>query len=384
MQMAFVHGSETSLDPQAEFTAGVAAMFAGQYDNAIAVFSELYRKTHSPRVKLEWARAAFLAKNYDVSRQLFSEVLLENPPDIVRFNISLYLGEIAKLGNSTDYGFSYVRDTNPFAFSKPQTVTIYGMPFTYRPPRTQETLHGVNAYITHSRTLNTAGTVRAMVEAEDTEYSGQNNNKSSLKLSLDIKPSLENNWSIKTGFDAYLQRRALLLYQPFVGLGYRKDQMGGLIHQLQIDLRHGENIYPDFSSINGTFNSISIQASKNLNPELQIGGSYYMDATTSASASSAYKTQAQGLFAKFFTPAIRSNTKISYTNSKRHYSGVDELFLVKRKDERTILSLAIQPYSLKFAELYPSIEFGHEVTDSSIPINGYQRNFISLQLKRNY
>lgn len=382
--MAFAHGSEVSSDPQAEFTAGVAAMFAGQHDKAMTVFSALYKKTRSPRVKLEWARAAFLAKEHDLSRQLFSEVLLDNPPDIVRFNISLYLGEIAKLGNSTDYGFSYVRDSNPFAFSKPQTVTIYGMPFSYRPPRTQETLQGVNAYIIHSRTLNTAGTVRAMIEAEDTEYSGQDNSKSSFKLSLETRLSQENNWSIKTGLDAYLQRRELLLYQPFVGLGYRKDQMGGLFHQVQLDLRHGRNIYPDFSSVNGTFQSINIQASKNLDPKFQLGSAYYADESTSSSASSAYKTQAHSVFVRFFTPLIRSNTKINYTRSTRLYNGVDELFLVRRKDDRTVFSLAIQPYSLRLAELYPSIEFGREVTDSSIPINGYQRNFISLLLKRNY
>ncbi len=169
LSSTFAIGQVRYIDPaQVQFEAGVSALFSDDLENALKLFEDLYKKTNAPRVKLEWARAAFLAKKYKLSSQLFNEVLAENIPDSVRFNISLWLTEISALSDQTDYGFTFVRDTNPFAVGKQQTILIYGTPFLYSPPQDIETLLGLNFHFRHSRTLNASGTVTPYIKAETT------------------------------------------------------------------------------------------------------------------------------------------------------------------------------------------------------------------------
>lgn len=372
-------------DPaQIQFEAGVQQMFANRLDEAIAIFEDLYNKTRATRVKLEWARAAFLGKRYALSRRLFDEVLAEPIPDIVRFNISVYLGEIAKLGDQTDYGFSFVSDTNPFAVAKKQQVLIYGIPFTYTPPKVQETLAGLNFYVAHSRSLTESGTVRLIAEADNTEYQGEDNNKSAVKLAVQLKSNAADNTSLRLGVDHFYQRRVLLLRQPYVGLQYRKDQLGGVFQQLQVDLRAGKNTYPDFSYVDGHTASVGVSVTKNISNNLQMGASLFFDGTTSKTESQGYNTTAANVNARFFTPFIASNTRLNYSWSNRTYKAVDELFAVTRSDRRVAISASIQPYTLKIMGLYPTLELGIEKTKSSISINSFDRTFANFTLRKNY
>lgn len=369
---------------QVEFEAGVQSMFAGQHAVAVSIFSELYRKTGAPRVKLEWARAAFLAKQYNLAEVLFNEVLTEPIPDIVRFNISIYLGEIAKLGDRTDYGFTFTRDTNPFAVARQQQILIYGMPFNYTPPKAQETLSGLNFYVSHSRSLTSDGAVKLIVEADDTEYEGKDNNKSAAKLALQFKQKAEDDLSFRVGIDHFFQRRDLLLKQPYLAAQYRKDQLSGFLNQYQIDARAGLNRYPDFSYVDGNIASLGATVAKNLSNSIQVGANLYFDQTSSKTTSQAYRTVVAGGYARFFTPAISSNTKLSFTRTNRSYKGIDELFIVKRSDDRDVFSASVQPYALKIKGLYPAIEFGIERSQSNIPVNSFSRSFINLMLRKNY
>ena len=62
---------------QAQFILGGIALNNRDYEAAVAIFSDLLRKTNSPRVKLELARALFLAHRFKDAKQVFQEVLSE-------------------------------------------------------------------------------------------------------------------------------------------------------------------------------------------------------------------------------------------------------------------------------------------------------------------
>ncbi len=369
---------------QVIFEDGVRAMFSGNYDSSIKTFEQLYQATKSQRVKLEWARSAFLAKQYKLSKRLFDEVMAENPPAIVKFNIHLFLGEISKLGDQTDYGFSVVRDTNPFGFSKPQNILIYGIPFSYTPPTKKETLTGLNFYINHSMTLNEGRNIRLIANLEDTEYQGENNNKSSAKLALQFKINAEDNLDFKIGGDYYFQRRELLMIQPYLGLQYRKDQVGGVLDQYQFSLRAARNQFPDFPHIDGPQHSVSASATKSISQHVQLSVDGYLDQFASKTKSQGFNTTTKGVRAKIFAPIIGSFIHLGYTQTSRDYKELDELFLVKRNDDRVLRSITLQPYSFKILSLHPSIEMGYEKLASNISINSFERKYINFALKRNF
>lgn len=369
---------------QRQFEAGVAEMFAGKYEQAVSTFQDLYRRTGSVRVKLEWARAAFFWKRYDLSKRLFDEVTAQPLPEIVRFNVSFYLAEIAKLGNHTDYGFSFTRDTNPFVLSKPQEVWIFGLPFKYSPPEPKQSLAGVTFYGIHSRALNESGNVRFIGEVNDTEYEGHNRNKSTLKLALQVKRRIEDEVSLKVGVDHFFQRRERLLVQRFLAMELRRDQPFGILDQYQLEAKLASNQYPDFPQLDGHMKSLAAVAVKNAGPGIQLGANVYADMTSSNMASQAYKTEGVGAYVRFLATPLKSNTRISHTRLIRNYGGIDELFMVQRSDIRDITSISIKPYGFKVANLFPAVEFGVEKSRSNIPINAFERAFVNVSLTKNY
>ena len=382
---AIALGQDRHVDPaQVQFEAGMRAMYSGDHEAALALFEDLYKKTNASRVKLEWARAAFLAKKYSLSAQLFEQVLEGNTPDSVRFNISLWLTEISALSDQTDYGFTFVRDTNPFAVAKQQTILIYGIPLLYTPPKGMETLSGLNFYIRHSRTLDSLGTVRLIAEADDTQYQGRDNTKTSVKAALQIKRRSEDNLSLRLGLDHFFQRRDLLLKQPYVRIQYRKDKLTGVLNQYQLDAAVTKNIYPEYSFVDGQTISLSANASKNVREGMQIGGNLYIDETETKLWTQGSNTVAGTVYSRLLVPPIRSTVRLSLTKSSRTYNGIDELFLLRRHDTRDVLSASIQPYSLKVFSLFPSVEIGVENSKSNIAINSFKRTFINFALKKNY
>ncbi len=369
---------------QRQFENGVAQMFAGRYEQAVATFEDLYRRTGSLRVKLEWARAAFFWKRYELSRRLFDEVLAHSVPEVVRFNVSLYLAEIAKLGNHTDYGFSFTRDTNPFTLSKPQEVLIFGLPFRYSPPEPRRTLAGITFYGIHSRALNESGNIRFIGEITDTEYEGMDRNKSALKVALQFKRRVEDEVSLRVGIDHFFQRRERLLIQRFLAAELRRDQPFGLLDQYQLEMKLTSNRYPDFPQLDGHQRSLAAVVVKNIDAGIQLGANLYADTTSATLSAQAYRTEGAGGYVRFLAAPIRSNTRIGHTRLVRTYSGVDELFMIRRSDVRDITSISIKPYAWKIADLFPAIELGFERSRSSISINTFDRAFLNFSLSKNY
>ncbi len=157
---------------QNEFRKGLSFLFNSNYSDAEDVFEGLFARTKAPRVKLEWARAAYLNKNYELSKKLFEEVMESEIPESVRFNIMIYLNQLADLTDQIDYKINFVRDTNPQGSSKPQTIIIYGIPFEYIPVQRQETLNGINLGVYYSKRIMDFKDQRLILDFDVTDYYG--------------------------------------------------------------------------------------------------------------------------------------------------------------------------------------------------------------------
>src|SRR5690606_42066865 len=96
------------------FKAGLQAERAGRYDVAIGNFRRLLREAPTPRVKLELARALYLAGHYQESLALFREVY-EAPetPQTVKRNIVPFIREAELRIMRVRYGTRMVTNSNP-------------------------------------------------------------------------------------------------------------------------------------------------------------------------------------------------------------------------------------------------------------------------------
>jgi len=374
-----------SIDYQKVFELGVKALIQSDYSEAKRIFEALYFKTKSARVKLEWARSAFLAKDYSLAQRLFTEVLeLEDIPDTVRFNVSLFLSEISKLSDFTDYRVSFVRDTNPFGSADAQTIEIFGIPFNYTPPNQKQTLNGVNLFFYHSRTITDDGLTRFLFELDGTNYQGKQNSKLTTRASLETRFNRLSNTSYRIGYETTLLRESKVVEQPFVSINYREDRLVGFFDRIQGELKHAKNRYPDYPFANSDTNSMNFSVAKNIKPTIQISSGLYLDKNFAEANFQSFQTWAYSVGLKFFTPFISSNTQITLLRSEREFNGIDDLFLKKRVDNRELISLSIQPYSFKVLGLYPAFEVGKERTKSSISINSFDKVVFNVSLRKTH
>jgi outer membrane protein len=122
---------ETPSHPQLRFLSGLVAMNRNETQRAIRIFrSILIDHPKAQRVRLELARAFFVAKDYGNAARQFQFALAGHPPEAVRANINRYLYAIRQ-AKSLSYNLevSLAPDTNLNSGSSSREVTLYGLPF---------------------------------------------------------------------------------------------------------------------------------------------------------------------------------------------------------------------------------------------------------------
>lgn len=371
-------------DPvQKKFESGVQNMIVGEYFTAIKIFEAIYIKNPTPRVKLEWARAAFLNKDFDLSKKLFLEVLVENPPVVVQFNIRLYLEQIEAATSTFNYGFTFVRDTNPFFATEKQTILLFGLPFVYQPETPPQTLSGLRFYFTKTGNFNAAPNLRWSAYLDDTEYEGNNNNKTTMRLGLEVKQHPKDNMSISFGQDLYAQHRGLILSQPYVSFDYKRELLSSWVDQYQISLRRAENKYEVVNYLDGPVTALTIAGSKKMTDYLQVGGHVYLDQTRTSRKTENFDTSGRGLFGSIYAPSWRSHFRLAYSTSTKSFEEPDTFF-GERKDSRENFSIKWMPENIKLLSMVPELEVGIEKTNSTRVISGYERSYVNATLKHRF
>lgn len=131
-EAALDHRLAVSLkDVQARFLKGMIAVARGDNRLAIRIFrSILIDEPDATRVRLELARAFYLAKEYGNAMRQFQFALAGNPPPEVVANIKLYIAAIRDAKSvSYNFGVAIAPDTNLNTGSSAREVSLFGLPF---------------------------------------------------------------------------------------------------------------------------------------------------------------------------------------------------------------------------------------------------------------
>ena len=118
-------------DTQARFLKGMIAVAKKDNRQATRIFrSILIDEPSATRVRLELARAFFLAKDYGNAMRQFQFALAGNPPPEVVANIKLYIAAIRDAKSvSYNFGVAIAPDTNLNTGSSAREVSLFGLPF---------------------------------------------------------------------------------------------------------------------------------------------------------------------------------------------------------------------------------------------------------------
>ena len=369
---------------QNEFRKGLSFLFNSNYSDAEAVFENLFVKTKAPRVKLEWARSAYLNKKYELSKKLFEEVMESDIPESVRFNIMIYLNQLNELTDHIDYRINFVRDTNPQGSSKPQIIIIYGIPFEYVPIQQQETLNGINLGVYYSKRIMDSKDQRLILDFDLTDYYEGDVSKYNGRVAFESSLVKRLNLKYKIGYDALWKNNENLLNQTYVSLLYSKNKINGFYDSISSEFKYSQNKYVEFSDASANVSSISLGVAKGISESVRLSGGLYLDNAEAKSPSFDYQTLSVSGEIKMHVPLIKSHIKISLANTLRGYGDLDELFLKKRKDNTRNIGMTLMPYNIKVYGLYPSLNITHEKIRSNIKINSYSGAQFNIGLKKRF
>lgn len=369
---------------QNEFRKGLSFLLSSNYSDAETIFENLFVKTKAPRVKLEWARSAYLNKNYELSKKLFEEVMESDIPESVRFNIMIYLNQLADLTDQIDYRINFERDTNPQGSSKPQTIIIYGIPFEYIPVQQQKTLNGINLGVYYSKRLVDSGDQRLILDFDITDYYGSDDSKYNGRVAIESSLIKGFNLKYKVGYDAQWKNDKNLLNQTYLSLIYSNNKITGLYDSMRSELKYSKNKYVDFSDANANVTSISIGVAKGISDSVRLSGGLYYDKADANSKSFDYETLSMNSEVKMHVPLIKSFLKLSAAKTVRKYGDLNELFIVKRKDKTHNFGITLMPYKIKIYGLYPSANVSYEEINSNIKINSFSGSKFNIGLKKRF
>jgi len=118
-------------DNEVQFLLGLVSVEEKNYADAIHRFRAiLVREPKAARVRLELARAFFLAKDYDNAERQFRLARAGDLSPAVEANIDQYLGAIRRQRRwSYNLSLALVPDTNEGAGPNVGTVSLFGLPF---------------------------------------------------------------------------------------------------------------------------------------------------------------------------------------------------------------------------------------------------------------
>lgn len=118
-------------DVQARFLQGMMAEARKDHRRAIRIFrSILIDQPKATRVRLELARAFYLAKDYGNALRQFQFALAGDPPPEVATNIRHYIGAIRQAKSlSYNVGIAIAPDTNLNTGSSAREVSLFNLPF---------------------------------------------------------------------------------------------------------------------------------------------------------------------------------------------------------------------------------------------------------------
>jgi tetratricopeptide (TPR) repeat protein len=140
------HVLETNPDDyEARFLRAMIGVAEKRYDDAIADFRYiLAAEPDRERVRLELARAFFLATDYENAERNFRFARAGDLSPEVKANIDQYLAVILRLKRwSYDLGLALAQDTNVNGGTNVHLVDLYGLPFTLSDDARQKSGAGI-------------------------------------------------------------------------------------------------------------------------------------------------------------------------------------------------------------------------------------------------
>lgn len=366
---------------QQRFESGAVQLLAGQYLAAAATFEQLYQDTRSDRVKLEWARALYLAVEYERATILFREVMENDPPLAVANRVSALIRDMELQRLKIDFTLGFTTDTNPRAITAAQSFDVFGYDFAYDPGFDRGKQLGISYGITASKSFGDQRRFVASLAISGNEFEGGDFDNVTISGSGLYYVSLLPRIYLRPTYEIAYFAQEVLYRVPYLALGASTDNVIADTN-LGLELRVGQLSYPDYDYLDATHYSASLNISRYINEDWNLGLQLSLmrnEANSAPYTSNTYGVQASSAFS-LHALSLLIHTQLGYT--LRPYAGADIFFNLVREDERLRGHLGLELRRFQVRGFAPVLELSWEENFSNIPLYSYTRGTWGFSFRR--
>lgn len=359
-------------DPlQVLFQIGVDELKKGNYAAAIDIFETLTKRTKSPRVQLELARALFLDRRYRAAEEVFQDVLRKpNIPWAVQENIRFYLEEIDSALGFIKFGFSLVSDSNPRNFTDSRQILIAGQPLKIIPPEDNKKIIGVRYSVNAARALTDTGSLMSYLNASYSDFEGALFDRWGADIGLFLSFRSLPRIKLRVGIEESFYSGDHLYEFPYIGFIFTPQPVYQF--RLNSELKIGQLRVPNSSHYDATNISLTTKATKQVTNNIYTAGNVYLEKSVADEDAYSYYGGSLGLNLNFVLLQEWSLQPFS-SLGRRIYEADDPFFGDTRRDTRKMLGITLKKNNLNFFGYTPEVGLSYEENTSNLAYYSYDK-----------
>jgi len=373
-------------NPEARFLSGILALARKDYDHAIRAFRAiLIDHPEAVRVRLELARAYFLAEDYANADRQFRFARAGKLPQAVNANIDDYLYAIRQAKDwSYSLSISMAPDTNLNAGTSAREVSLFGLPFELSEDARKRSGVGLAAEASaeFAPRIAKGARLRMGVSGQRREYSGSSFDD--MTVAGYVGPRIVTpHWDVSVlangfirwfGAKRFLQSsggRVEATYYPSPTLGLTAGFGVQWLDYAQSDERDG----PLFSASLGLFHPLgstsAISFKSGINRQDTKASAY---SNWSGYAAVGYFRELPAGFSAYLEPSV----------GIARYDAALPAFGVARRDTSFSAQVALLNRHIVLWRFTPRLSYTHTRQNSNIPLYSFTRNRIEIGLTTNF
>ncbi len=363
------------------FVMGMLTLEQRDYKASIIIFYEMLKRTDSPRVKLELARALFLDRQFNAAKALFQEVLFEQDvPWAVKQNIRLYLNQIDNDIGYVKFDISFISDSNPENFTSNEEVNIAGQTFKVVQPLGDREVKGLRLNMNSGLPVSADARTQALLNVSFTDFAGSEFDRlvagigiiSSFELLPKIKAKAGVEYSGKNGKKQYDFSYLSVFYTPSIvdQFSFRHEMRVG---KLQVD--GASHLDADVYRVASVFTS-------------PLKNGIFLDGGVTVEKSIAredpYSYDEGVLSLGLDLPVSDWGVNLSAALGVRLYADVDPFFGERRRDTNQKLGFLLSHKKINAYGYKPEVGVTYEKNDSSLAFFEYDKVSLVFSFKESY
>ncbi len=367
-------------NPEWRFRLGMALVEQGEPRKAIAQFRHVLNDhPEAVRVRLELARAYYLARDFGNAERQFRLARSSNLPAVVAANVDNFLKSIRGERNwSFSASFAIAPDSNINAATNAESIEIYGLPFDLSEDARRSSGVGLSGQVggewaprisTNVRQRFGLSVSRREYQGERFDdmtvsaYSGPRINLGAVGLALAATASRR--WYGGHPYNRAIGGQAELAYFPSARSTFS-------VQASAMDLRHESATY-----LNGPLYSLTLGATHGL--DKQSLGNLRLGLTRHDAANRAF-AQTSVTLALLYARDLPAGFSISLQPaiSRSRFDEKFAAFGAARRDTNYSLALSALNRKLTLGRFAPRIGFTQVINDSNIPLYAFHRTRVDF------